>query len=72
MEKEIRIKTDSIDLDQFLKLSGAVDSGGRAKQLVREGVVRVNGEVETRRGRRLIPGDTVLVSDGSTFRLARE
>jgi len=48
-----------IKLDQFLKLQGWVESGGRAKHSIQAGEVRVNGEVETRRGRRLRPGDVV-------------
>lgn len=69
--KEIQIKDESIDLDQFLKLCGAADTGGQAKQLVREGVILVNGEVETRRGRRLLPGDTVTVAGRYTFGLVQ-
>jgi len=49
-------------LDQFLKWSGVTDTGGQAKRLVQDGLVRVNGEVETRRGRKLAPGDRVEVS----------
>ena len=48
-----------IRLGQLLKLSGLADSGGEARELVTEGVVRVNGEVETRRGRQLHRGDLV-------------
>lgn len=50
---------DFIKLDQFLKWQGLVDTGGQAKQLIQAGEVRVNGEVETRRGRKLRPGDVV-------------
>jgi ribosome-associated protein len=48
-----------ITLGRFLKLAGLVDTGGDAKTLVSTGCVTVNGEVETRRGRKLWPGDTV-------------
>ncbi|WP_414503190.1 RNA-binding S4 domain-containing protein [Synechococcus sp. H70.1] len=51
-----------IKLDQFLKLTGVVATGGQAKQLIQAGQVRVNGEVETRRGRKLRPGDAVAVA----------
>ena len=54
---------DSIKLDQFLKWQGAVDSGGEAKVRIQAGEVRVNGEVETRRGKRLRAGDTVSLGD---------
>ncbi len=49
-----------IKLDQFLKLAGVVSTGGQAKQLILAGQVRVNGEVETRRGRKLRLGDEVV------------
>lgn len=52
---------DTIKLDQFLKLMGAVQTGGQAKLLIQSGEVEVNGEVETRRGRKLTIGDRVLV-----------
>lgn len=48
-----------IKLDQFLKWQGLVETGGHAKQLIQGGEVRVNGEVETRRGRKLRTGDRV-------------
>jgi len=50
-----------IKLDQFLKLAQVVQSGGEAKALIQSGQVMVNGVVETRRGRKLRPGDIVLV-----------
>lgn len=46
-------------LDQFLKLSSITASGGEAKFFIQNGEVKVNGEVETRRRRKLLPGDTV-------------
>ncbi len=48
-----------IKLDQFLKLANMVESGGQAKVLIQGGQVKVNGEVETRRGRKLRQGDSV-------------
>jgi ribosome-associated protein len=56
---EVPIRTDWIRLDQLLKLAGAVQVGGEAKLRVQAGEVTVNGEVETRRGRKLRPGDVV-------------
>ncbi len=50
---------DGIRLGQFLQLAGLVDSGGEAKDAIRAGEVRVNGEVDVRRGRQLQPGDVV-------------
>ncbi len=52
-----------ITLGQALKASDLVGSGGEAKVLIQAGDVLVNGEVETRRGRRLVPGDVVEVGD---------
>lgn len=52
-----------IRLDQFLKLSNLVGSGGEAKILIQDGLVRVNGEVEQRRGRKLQAGDKVSLDD---------
>jgi len=50
-----------IKLDQFLKWQGVAETGGQAKQLIQDGQVRVNGQVETRRGRKLVNGDTVTI-----------
>lgn len=57
-----------IRLDDFLKLAGAAPTGGQAKLLIRRGEVRVNGETETRRGRRLREGDRVALF-ASVFRV---
>jgi ribosome-associated protein len=46
-------------LDQFLKYQGIVATGGQAKLLIQEGLVTVNGQPETRRGRKLVVGDRV-------------
>jgi ribosome-associated protein len=48
-----------IRLDQFLKLEGLVSTGGQAKVVIQEGLVEVNGAVETRRKKQLSPGDVV-------------
>ncbi len=53
---------NSIRLDQFLKLSNMAETGGQAKLLIQAGEVVVNGAVETRRRRKLVPGDTVEVA----------
>lgn len=57
MEK-IKIKDEYIKLGQALKLAGLVGSGIDAKFVVQDGQVKVNGEVDTRRGKKLVPGDT--------------
>ena len=55
--------SSGITLGQALKASNLVGSGGEAKVLIQGGEVRVNGEVETRRGRKLEKGDVVEVGD---------
>ena len=61
----------TIQLDQFLKLTGIVGTGGQAKALIQSGEVRVNGQVETRRGRKLTAGDVVQF-EGESFEVAGE
>ena len=56
--ESIRIKDEFIKLGQALKLAGLVDSGLEAKEVIQGGRVSVNGETDTRRGRKLYPGDT--------------
>ena len=53
------IHTEYIDLLQFLKATGIAATGGEAKAIVDEGLVTVNGEAESRRRRKLRPGDTL-------------
>ena len=66
--REVEIRGDTIRLGQLLKVAGVVDSGGEAKALIADGEVTVNGEVETRRGRQLHPGDQ-LAAAGQELRL---
>ena len=56
------IHTEYIDLLQFLKATGIAATGGEAKMLVDDGFVRVNGEDESRRRRKLRPGDRVDIA----------
>lgn len=57
------LRGDHITLDALLKASGIVSSGGAAKVLIADGGVRVNGQAETRRGRKLRAGDEVAVGE---------
>ena len=59
---DVPIHDESIRLGQFLKLANLVESGSEAKPLIAAGMVRVNDEVETRRGRQLVRGDVVQVA----------
>lgn len=58
MEK-IKLREDYIKLGQALKAAGFVSSGIEAKDVITEGLVKVNGEIDTRRGRKLYEGDMV-------------
>ncbi len=66
---DVAIRDESIRLGQFLKLANLVETGGLAKELIAEGQVSVNGEVDTRRGKVLRPGDVVSVA-GMSARVA--
>jgi ribosome-associated protein len=55
----IAIQTEYIKLDALLKYAAVVGSGGEAKTVIADGLVSVNGEVCTMRGKKLRPGDTV-------------
>jgi ribosome-associated protein len=59
----VKKESSGTTLGQALKASNLVGSGGEAKVLIQSGEVRVNGEVETRRGRKLEEGDVVEVGD---------
>jgi ribosome-associated protein len=59
---EIKISTEFIKLDQFLKFADITANGADAKFLVQEGYVKVNGEVEKRRGKKLF-GDEIIEVD---------
>jgi ribosome-associated protein len=61
--QEVDIEDETIRLAQFLKLAGAIDSGGEAKLRIAAAEVSVNGEVELRRGRQLRRGDVVEIDD---------
>jgi len=62
---DVPLRDASIRLGQFLKLANLIDSGSDAKPLLAAGEVLVNGEVETRRGRRLVVGDVVTLGEAS-------
>lgn len=63
---EIRVEVGDrpINLTQALKLANCVQSGGEAKSLIAEGLIRVNGEVELRKRRQMAKGDVIDVEDG--------
>ena len=55
----IKIETPFIRLGALLKFAGMAETGGDAKQLIQEGLIKVNGEVCTMRGKKIYPGDWV-------------
>ncbi len=57
--EEIKLRDDYIKLGQALKAANIVESGVMAKLVIQDGLVTVNGEVETRRGKKLVDGDVV-------------
>ena len=67
--RTIEIRDESIRLGQLLKLADFIDHGSEARELLIQGAVLVNGEVETRRGRQLVIGETVTVR-GETVGIA--
>ena len=66
----IKIKDDYIKLGQALKLAGLVENGVEAKFAVQDGKVKVNGAVETKRGKKLTDGDTVSFG-GQEFKIGQ-
>ena len=69
--REVEIREGTIRLGQLLKLAGLVEHGAEAKALLEEGEVEVNEEVETRRGRQLVPGDRVALGGEAVRVVAR-
>ncbi|HKL74920.1 MAG TPA: S4 domain-containing protein YaaA [Halanaerobiales bacterium] len=72
MSEKIKIKTETINLDQFLKWANLVATGGEAKSLIQEGKVMVNGEIEYKRGKKLAEGDKVkLKNENKSYIISR-
>lgn len=69
MTDRIVIHTEFIKLDALLKYAGLVETGGEAKACVQEGLVSVNGEICTMRGKKIRPGDKISF-DGSEIEVA--
>ncbi|MDA3626848.1 RNA-binding S4 domain-containing protein [Saccharopolyspora sp. WRP15-2] len=59
--RDVEIRDDMIRLGQLLKLAGLVEDGAEAKEVLEEGLVEVNGAVETRRGKQIVDGDEVVL-----------
>lgn len=64
MEKQsIKITTEFIKLDSLLKFSGLTETGGIAKEIIQQGLVKVNGETCTMRGKKIRSGDVIFVEN---------
>ncbi|WP_347861805.1 S4 domain-containing protein YaaA [Salimicrobium sp. PL1-032A] len=72
MNEKIGISTEQIQLGQFLKLANVVESGGMVKIFLAEFEVMVNGEPETRRGRKLQIGDVVEIEEFGAYEVVSE
>lgn len=66
--KEISIGSETIELGKFLKFSGLAQSGGQAKMWIEQGLISVNGQRETRRRKKLTPGDAIEY-EGQTLKV---
>lgn len=67
--KEIKIESDYIKLDQFLKLSDLAQTGGHAKLIISDGLVKVNNELCLQRGKKLRVGDIIEVDSEHLFKI---
>ncbi len=67
--KEITITTEFIKLDQLLKLTGIAHTGGQAKMIIKEGMVKVNGEIAQERGKKIRKNDLVEVEGYGSYRI---
>ena len=68
---EVEIHTEYIQLDQFLKLAGAVPSGGIVKEMIAAGAILRNGEIETARRRKLVHDDVITIDGSECYRVVR-
>lgn len=71
MEK-ISVNTEKIQLDQFLKWAGILESGGQVRPMLDEGLIFVNGVKETAKRKQLHPGDVVKIIDIGEYEVVRE
>ena len=62
---KFKLEDEYIQLQNVLKVCAIVDSGAMVKNIIQDGLVKVNGEVETRRGKKIRQGDVVTVFDES-------
>lgn len=70
--KSIKIKDEYITLGQLLKLADVISSGGEVKFFLAEHTLEVNGERETRRGRKLYPGDLLVIDHQHQLKVVKD
>lgn len=70
--ENIEISTEFIKLDQLLKFAGAVGCGSDAKAMILDGMVSVNGEICTMRGKKIRPGDQVCIEGAEPLQVVSE
>ena len=66
--RHVNISSEPVELFKILKFEGLVDNGGEAKSVIADGLVTVNGEIETRKRRKIMSGDTIVYG-GETLRI---
>lgn len=66
---DVAIETPYIQLDQFLKWAGILESGGQIKPLLEDGMILLNGAVASERRKKLYPGDTVAIKGMGEWRV---
>lgn len=70
-QEEIKINTEFIQLQSLLKFKGISETGGQAKEFIQDGIVKVNGEVCTARGKKIRSGDVVSIF-GTDYKIINE
>ena len=68
----VTIKTETIQLDQLLKWANVDSSGAEAKIMIQSGLVSLNGEIETRRSKKVVPGDEIAIEGYGIIKVASE
>ncbi len=69
--RDVEITTEPVELYKILKFEGILSSGGEAKAVIAEGLVKVNGELETRKRKKIVAGDIIEFGD-EKIRIQRE
>lgn len=67
MEKEVKIETDFIRLDQLLKFIGVAQTGGHSKMLIQDGLIMVNDEICLQRGKKIKRNDKIIIEGNESF-----